>query len=534
LPSHKSHVDYVVLSYVLRKNLLELPIVAAGDNLAFFPVGELLRRGGAFFIRRDFRGDRLYAAIVDAYVRKLLRDGWAIEFYLEGGRSRTGKLLAPKLGLLNLVVDAGLSLDARPVAFVPVSIGYERMMEDFELAQEKAGAKKQRESARSLLAVADALGDPYGRVSVRFGAPIDLATLRAEMGIGPGQPTPAKRRGLTNKVASLVVRGIHANAELTAGSLVATALLDMPGRGLSHRDLVTECSRLLEVARRAGAHPSSSLVHGDGRLKETRVREAATVFFEGGLLKRHVPDDTLGRDGEPAREPTSFDDVVYAIPEEARSRLDLVKNQILHFYADRALVSVAFLAARTRAVPRGRLLADATELGRMLAHDLISFADGPIEERVERSVAEMIERGELAELGDTVTLGAGDAGGDALGWILTHAAHLAAAVEAYRVAARSVRVLFDETLDLKQLTARALRIGRDMFLGGEIDRREAVSGPTIHAAFEAFVERGLLDRAKDGYKPAPTATVDAARALESYLAAAAPRARVSLSGATFG
>ncbi|HTJ80595.1 MAG TPA: 1-acyl-sn-glycerol-3-phosphate acyltransferase, partial [Polyangiaceae bacterium] len=84
LPSHKSHVDYVVLSYVLRKNLLELPIVAAGDNLAFFPVGELLRRGGAFFIRRDFRGDRLYAAIVDAYVRKLLRDGWAIEFYLEG------------------------------------------------------------------------------------------------------------------------------------------------------------------------------------------------------------------------------------------------------------------------------------------------------------------------------------------------------------------------------------------------------------------------------------------------------------------
>jgi len=528
LPSHKSHVDYVILSYVLRKNLLELPVVAAGDNLAFFPVGEMLRRGGAFFIKRDFRGDRLYAAIVDAYVRKLLRDGWAIEFYLEGGRSRTGKLLRPKLGLLNLVVDAGLALEGRPVAFVPVSIGYERMMEDFELAQEKAGGKKQRESARSLLAVADALGDPYGRVSVRFGAPIDLPTLRAELGIGPGQPTPAKRRSVTNKVAALVIRGIHANAELTAGALVATALLDMPGRGLSHRDLVAECARLLEIARREGAHASTTLVHGDGRLKETRIREAATVFFQGGLVKRHIPDDTLGRDSQPTREPTSFDDVVYAIPEEARSRLDLVKNQILHFYADRALVAVAFLSLRSRVVPRGRLLAEIAELGRMFSHDLISLDDGSIDDRAERTLESMIERGQLAAVGDTVTLGPGDSEGAALAWLHEHAAHLAATVEAYRVAARSVRVLFDETLDLKQLTSRALRIGRDMFLGGEIDRREAVSGPTIQAAFEAFLERKLLERTKDGFKPAATATIEDARALEAYLAAASPRARVSL------
>src|SRR5439155_12951099 len=90
LPSHKSHVDYLLLSLVLRKNGLMVPVIAAGDNLSFFPVGPIFRRAGAFFIRRSFRGDRLYAAVVDAYIRRLMRDGYAIEFFLEGGRSRTG------------------------------------------------------------------------------------------------------------------------------------------------------------------------------------------------------------------------------------------------------------------------------------------------------------------------------------------------------------------------------------------------------------------------------------------------------------
>src|SRR6266545_24978 len=110
LPSHKSHVDYLMLSFVFYHANLQLPLVAAGDNLAFFPLGFVFRRGGAFFIRRSFGGDRLYAAVVDAYIRRLIREGYSIEFFLEGGRSRTGKLLPPKLGLLNMVVEAALSV----------------------------------------------------------------------------------------------------------------------------------------------------------------------------------------------------------------------------------------------------------------------------------------------------------------------------------------------------------------------------------------------------------------------------------------
>src|SRR5262245_28088587 len=100
LPSHKSHVDYLVLSYITFENNMQLPMIAAGDNLSFFPLGPVLRRAGGFFIRRSFRGDKLYAVTVEAYVRRLLREGHLLELFLEGGRSRTGKLLPPKFGLL--------------------------------------------------------------------------------------------------------------------------------------------------------------------------------------------------------------------------------------------------------------------------------------------------------------------------------------------------------------------------------------------------------------------------------------------------
>lgn len=517
LPCHKSHVDYLVLSYVLRKNLLELPMVAAGDNLSFFPVGELLRRGGAFFIRRDFRGDRLYAAVVDAYVRRLMRDGWAIEFYLEGGRSRTGRLLEPKLGLLNLVVDAAIGLEGRPVSFVPVHIGYERTMEDFELAQEKAGGKKERESIRSLFAVVDALRYDYGRVAVTFGVPIDLEALRGQLGL-EGALSPAKRRSLTTKIAGYVAHGIHKSARLSAGCLVAMALLDMPGRGLTHPELVARVGRLLTIGRRSGAEPVRGLVHGDGRVREAAVRDAAVMFVRGGLVKEHTPDATLARDGrvEVAR---SSDEIVYTVPEDSRHRLDFSKNGILHFYLERGLVSLAFRAAKARLVPRARVVEGALELARLLAHDLIELGDAvePLASRLERTIDDMIGFGELAPHADALGVGPGNDEDDAMAWLASHGAHLTSVLESYRVATRTLQLILEASLPDRDLMKQALAVGHQMFLGGEIDRREAVSAPTFASAFEAFVGLGLLKRAKDRYEVTEKATLAEVRALEGFI-----------------
>ena len=142
LPSHKSHVDYLVLSYIFNYENLSLPFIAAGDNLSFFPLGPVLRRAGGFFIRRQFSGDKLYSATVEAYVRRLIRDGHTIEVFIEGGRSRTGKLMRPHVGLLAMLIDAALAIPNKKVVFVPISIGYERIVETSSYGKELIGGDK--------------------------------------------------------------------------------------------------------------------------------------------------------------------------------------------------------------------------------------------------------------------------------------------------------------------------------------------------------------------------------------------------------
>ena len=124
VPSHKSHIDYLLLSQIFFKEGLMPPHIAAGENLNFPPMGMIMRRGGAFFMKRSFRGDRLYGVVFAAYVRRLLKEGHTIEFFIEGGRSRTGRLLAPRLGMLGMCVDPILDGSIHDVSFIPVHIGY--------------------------------------------------------------------------------------------------------------------------------------------------------------------------------------------------------------------------------------------------------------------------------------------------------------------------------------------------------------------------------------------------------------------------
>ncbi|HTU58591.1 MAG TPA: glycerol-3-phosphate acyltransferase, partial [Polyangiales bacterium] len=180
LPSHKSHVDYLILSYIFNAENLPLPMITAGDNLNFFPAGGILRRGGGFFIRRSFRGDRLYGAVVDAYVRRLIRDGYPIELFLEGGRSRTGKLLPPKFGMLSMIVDAALA-EQQPCWFVPVSIGYERLIESESYSRELQGAEKAKEDAKGLLKSGSVLRHRYGRISMQVGPLLKLQDISPEV-----------------------------------------------------------------------------------------------------------------------------------------------------------------------------------------------------------------------------------------------------------------------------------------------------------------------------------------------------------------
>ncbi|EYF05958.1 1-acyl-sn-glycerol-3-phosphate acyltransferase [Chondromyces apiculatus] len=510
LPSHKSHVDYLLMSWVLRKHALQLPVVAAGDNLSFFPVGPLFRRAGAFFIRRSFKGDRLYAAVVDAYIRRLLRDGYAIEFFLEGGRSRTGKLLPPKLGLLNMVVEAGLALENRTISFVPISIGYERMMEEGSFARELSGGVKQKESVGELLKIGSVLQEKYGRANMEFGQILTLDEMREAVGIAPGEPVPpAKRRALVTRLAHRVMSEMNRATLVTPGSLVATALLCHSRRGLPHVELLAQCERLTALLRRLGARTAPSLTRPSGEMRELAVREAALLYVRGGLVRQHVPGDTLtGKARKRARIYTG-DDVIYTVPQESRILLDLAKNVIVHLLVDRALISTALLAhtegqglagevREARDVRRPPTRAELEErvrsLSRLFKLEFMFRADAPFEQIFEETSRAMAEDGEIAFDGDVVRFGPGREGLDGRGWVGFYASVLRNFLEGYRIAARAARVLVKGGLTEKELVGRALQVGEQMFLGAEIERSEAVSRPVIENALAAFVDQGYLRR----------------------------------------
>jgi glycerol-3-phosphate O-acyltransferase len=173
MPCHRSHADYLLMSYLLFEQGLVPPHIAAGVNLSFFPAGSVFRRCGAFFLRRSFKGNPLYGEVFKAYFAMLFKKGYPIEFFTEGGRSRTGRLLPAKVGLLSMSLQTYLDNPERNVVIVPVYIGYDHIMEVNTYTKEMAGQKKEKENAWQVLGIVKKLGN-FGRVFVNFGEPISV------------------------------------------------------------------------------------------------------------------------------------------------------------------------------------------------------------------------------------------------------------------------------------------------------------------------------------------------------------------------
>ena len=177
VPCHRSHMDYLLLSYVIYHQGYALPHIAAGINLNIPVVGRLLRKGGAFFIRRSFAGNALYTVVFMKYLAAIMARGHSIEYFIEGGRSRTGRLLHPKTGMLSMTVRSFLRDPVRPVVFVPVYFGYERIVEANTYISELSGAAKKKESWLDLLLSLRVLRERFGTVHVNVGEPIRLNDL---------------------------------------------------------------------------------------------------------------------------------------------------------------------------------------------------------------------------------------------------------------------------------------------------------------------------------------------------------------------
>jgi glycerol-3-phosphate O-acyltransferase len=489
LPSHKSHIDYLIISYAFNEENLPLPLIAAGDNLTFFPLGPVFRRAGAFFIRRSFAGDALYPIVVDAYIRRLIREGYPLEMFLEGGRSRTGKLLAPKFGLLKMVVSAALAVSQRPVCFVPVSIGYERVVDSYDV--ELGGGEKTKEDARGLLGSAGILRSRYGRINLQFGQILSLEHIRSDLGLPSGPLSPAKQRALVTRLGNRVMDEINRVTAVTPGALTALALLSYHRRGQPHEKLLVRCERLLATLRGLGARTTPGLTSPSGELRPDAIREAAQMFADGELLEVRYPAEV----GSKKRtKPRAGRGAIYTIPEDKRLKLDGSKNIIIHFFVERALVALALLlpgSDRTDTEARDRV----QELSRLFKYEFRFRADASFDTIFEATVAGMVADGDLERRDRQLTAGKGRAGWSGHQWLMTYAGLLRNFVESYRVAARGLAGLEKGPLDSKDLVKQTLATGRLMYLSGEVERAEAISKPLLENAFAAFQDLGYVNHA---------------------------------------
>ena len=328
-PCHRSHFDYLLLSYICYEEGLQVPHIAAGINLNMPFVGPILRRGGAFFLRRSFKGNRLYATVFDAYLYQILARGYSIEYFVEGGRSRTGRLLRPKGGLLAMTVNSYVQDPKRPIVFVPIYFGYEKLIEGGSFISELGGAEKQKESLFGLIRSVKSLRENFGRVYVNIGEPIELDALLDNIrpdwrqSSGGDSERPAWLNEVVDRLGRDIMRGVNSAAAVTPISLLAYVLLATPRQKIGAEELKSQLQLSLELLGQFRF--SDSMTLPDMNTEE--------IIAHGEKL------DVISRTTHP------MGDVIH-MTESTAVLMTYFRNNILHLLAVPASVACCFIQGR--------------------------------------------------------------------------------------------------------------------------------------------------------------------------------------------
>jgi len=467
LPSHKSNMDHLALTYVLYENGLPPNHAAGGINMNFFPIGALLRRHGIFFIRRSFKDNEPYKFVLKQYVDYLLAKRFPLEWYLEGGRSRSGKLREPKYGMLSYVTDSWRRGSCDDVILVPTSIAYDQIQDVGAHAAEQRGEAKEKESFGWMVRVLRSLRRRYGRIYVNFGEPISLAAAleRYEQGT---EPDPEESHLEVAKLAFEVAVRINRVTPITPISLVTLALLGTGDRALTVEETHEALRGFIGFVDRRGLPVTERLDPDDAEA----VRRALDALADHDVVRRV--------DGG--------SETVYAVGPEQALKAAFYRNTIVHFFIDTAIAEIALAAAAEESDPKEAFWEAVWAIRDALKFEFFF----PEREEFARVIAADLED-HAPGWEDRLTGADGPVG--VLQSISPHAAHwvLRPILEAYLLVADAlVEVDPRRDADRKALARSCLALGEQYRLQQRITSAEAISTVLFDHAIDLADNRGLL------------------------------------------
>ncbi|ULN64141.1 glycerol-3-phosphate 1-O-acyltransferase PlsB [Vibrio gigantis] len=386
VPCHRSHMDYLLLSYVLYHEGMVPPHIAAGINLNFFPAGPIFRHGGAFFIRRSFKGNKLYSTIFREYLAELFAKGYSVEYFSEGGRSRTGRLLQAKTGMLAMTIQAMLRGMNRPVTLVPVYIGYEHVMEVATYAKELRGKRKEKENASLVIRTIRKLRN-FGKGYVNFGEPIQLNQYLNEHSpewtkdIDPmGTSKPQWMNPVVNDLATKMMTHINDAAATNALTLCATALLASRQRALSRDSLVSQINCYLSLLKNV---PYSATFTVPKDSAEDLVKHAES------LNKFLIESDSMG-------------DII-SLDRHQSILMTYYRNNIIHLFALPSLI--AQMTIRQHGLTIDAIQKNVAAIYPFLKKELfLSYDEDQLEDVVSKIIEELVSQGMLVVSDNEVTI----------------------------------------------------------------------------------------------------------------------------------
>ncbi len=485
LPSHKSNFDHLVFQHVLYENELPLNHTAGGINMNFFLIGPLLRRAGIFFIRREFKDNEPYKFALRQYLNYLLEKRFALEWYIEGGRSRTGKLREPRLGLLSYVVESYQHGIVDDIVLVPVSINYDQISDVGSYTVEQRGGTKERESFVWVIKFIASLRRRHGSIHLRFGEPL---TLSSRIGRDDDLQSEEGRLALP-KVAFEISNRINDVTPITAISLVTLALLSGGGRGFT----VDETRRVLTPFFDFVDERNLPTTFDASILSTDAVQSALEALVINGVVTR--------TDG--------LTEVVYTIGEDQRLAAAYYRNTVIHFFITAGITELALVVGAIRDLPMDTesVVDRAIELRDLLKFEFF-FPEKKIFAEEVRSEIDRYRSPE-ATADDAVELDM-----EAL-----HPAKspivLRPFLEASYVVASALSTFGDEAVDKKTLADASLAMGNQLLRRGTIHNSEAVSTSLFLSGIALVHNRGLDDASTAERKAFLESFEDVLRALDA-------------------